>query len=955
MPSFLEKEQLVPIAPSIAPADQILGAFGTKQSLFGIGAAQLKNAQQSYASTPLSNPQNQQQLDGLMKGANQQLKSLSMNDLSVGQNQDQAMSVFDPILKDQDIMGDSALTKSWNQGRAKAESDKISGGGKNYNSAALDAINYQQTLFSRSDKSSWKSFYNNKETYNPYYNVTDEMDKLSKNFHTDVIEKDSQNGAYITTTKDSSWYKDKWQQYVETNASPQLKAQIGQQARAEYYRDMLTMPKEAMVQKYTSLRNGLISKQMNVDAQNMMNIGTSLAMFHNSKDNGGLRAQLTAQAAYLSQSYDAKKQALNSPLEGADAIGDVNGLAVGTRLAEGLAQHQYFDRIGDAFAHKDEKMSIKPDYAYLGLKKIQEQSKEFGIRQFEVGRHNRATEQHATNMEAIDMMKAQAELVRANGGGKKKGSGVDDGDIDDPTNKANYGLQPGNSVNPGSDTEQTQKEGKVILDHLGGVQNQYNDLYDGISKNVFSNNLMSTIDDALKDPTRQNFTLSDVADPTKASDGSGGNSNRLAKFLAAAGQLVDKQGNMVSSPAAAYSLTISEVKDKLREIWSDPAMFKKGLEAIKGNDPSVNVYATAAELEKKKQRIDGEHSDIVNQAIPILRTNLGKYASLFEDDYFRKGKIPTRDDIRAKVNDIPFSAIQSEVGSGDITWGDKFKHQIGLKSQDDLYRDVVTDNITKNVLGTLGVNRTAYNSNWQDFWPDKGNPKTDNEFKNNLEILLQGAEGPTKGLGSDVKNALQYAKNYPASVAYVRMNSADEAHDQPYMQMYFKEPTTAAEKASMPKSGLEVPTTTANPRFNQAPLDDRTTLLNNKALKFSVQYEDGTKSNLSIYNTTGDKRNPQFDLNPDFSYQSLDIDKRTGDIKGIITVHKAEEVNNLTGGRPDLLPQAINVDPSAVYNTLSNKLIKNRDAVNEYLKSKGAITNIQQLPDYVKGALQNPW
>src|ERR1700754_2522504 len=114
MPSFLEKEQLLPTQPYIAPADQILGAFNTEQSLFGMGAAQVANTQRSFASTPLSNPQNQQQLDGLMKTANQQLKSLSMTNLSIGQNQTQALGVFDPILKDENIMGDSQLTQSWN-------------------------------------------------------------------------------------------------------------------------------------------------------------------------------------------------------------------------------------------------------------------------------------------------------------------------------------------------------------------------------------------------------------------------------------------------------------------------------------------------------------------------------------------------------------------------------------------------------------------------------------------------------------------------------------------------------------------------------------------------------------------------------------------------------------------------------------------------------------------------
>lgn len=955
MPSFLEREQLLPVAPSIAPADQILGAFGTKLSLFGMGEAQAVSAYNNYGSMSLTNPQNQQQHDQLMQTAGQQLKSATMKDLSVGDNQSAALAVFDPILKDQDIMGDHALTQSWNQSRSQGESARISNGGKGYNTDALRAINTQQQLYSRSDKGSWRTFYNNKESYNPYVDEFAETQKIAKSFKTDVIDKDSQNGAYITTTKDSSWYKDKWQAYFEANASPQLKSQIAQRARADYYTDMLTMPKEAMVQKYTDLRNGLIKKQMYVDGQNIMNIGAQLAMKHDSKDNAPLRAQLLAQAAYLNDAYDAKKTALNSPLENADAVGTIDGLATGTRLAEGLAQYKYFDKMGDAFAHKEEKSSIKPDLAYLTLTKIKEQSREFGIRQAEVSRHNRADEGIGQFNAQAHMLTAQAAMISA----QKKKDGEDDGssDADNPTNTGGgqgFGITPSNKVSPASDSPVTQTAGQKILDRLGNVQQQYNQNFDTMSSAVFSKNLMDTIDSLLKDPSKQSLTLSDVADPTKATDGGGGNANRIARFLAAAGAITDEdKGQVFTNPGAAYSLPLSEIKDKLRRVWSDPAMFKKGLEAIKGNDPSQSAYAVAAQLEKMKQRIDGEHADIINQALIPLKANLGGYYDMLKKDYFDKGIIPTKEDVRKRLDDVPTSVLRSDVGWSDLSAGQKLRAGIYLHSDEDsMLKDAATSKIMKNILGTLGSNRTAYNSGYENYFPKKGNPQSDNKWKNNIEILANGAEESTKG-NPDFRRVLDYAKSYPELVEHIQMNTIDEAHDQPFMQIFFKKPTSAAAKADPPPpSGVEIPTTTANDKFRQMPLDDRTTLLNNKALKFQVQYADGNKSNLSIYNATGDKSNPQFDINPDFSYQSLNIDK-DGNIKGIMTIHKSDEIYALTSGRPEILGSLINADPTKVYDILSNKLIKNRDAVNEYLNAKGSITNINQLPDFLKNALKN--
>lgn len=955
MPSFLEREQLVPVAPSIAPADQVLGAFGTRQSLFGIGAAQLKSAQSSYANMPLTNQGNQMQLDGLLKQAGTQIKQASVTDLSVGDNQSAALSVFDPILKDHDIMGDAALTKGWNADRSKAESDRVSNGGKNYNPDSLNAVNNQQALYAKSDKSTWRSFINSKESYNPYYNEFDETQKLTKGFKTDVIEKEEQKGAYITTTKNSSWYKDKWQQYFEANASPQLKAQVGQRARGEYYRDMLTMPREAIVQKYTNIRNGLIKRQMDTDANNMMNTAAQLAMNHDSKDNAGQRADWISQLNYLNDAYSAKKQALNSPLEGADAIGTVDGLAIGTRTAEALGQYQYFDKMGNAFAHKEEKFSIKPDYAYLSLRKIQEQAHEFGIRQSETGRHNRAMETHATNMEAIDMMKAQADLIRANKtkGGKSDGTGSSPFD-DASGNPSGVFTTP--KVDAASDSPLTQTQGQNILDRLGNVKKQYDEVYDNVASSVFSPKLMGTITDLANDPAKAGLKLSEVPDPTTATDGTGGDRARLLKFMVAAGALnEDAGGAMLGSitgqsydpQKAAQDLTVSDARQLLRTIFSDPAMLQKGIAAIKGNDPSTNAYAIASEIEKKKQRIDGEHSNIVNDAVPYLRTNLGKYSGLFDTDFLSKGKIPTRDEVRKVMQNVPLSVIRENLPSN----GSIFKSHPGFQSQDDYYKDEATDDVMKTILGTLGNNRTAYNTHMEVFTPDEGNPQKDTNFQKNVVHLLQEAEHQTKGLDSNVKAAIDYANNYPQLVERVDLHSVDEAHTVPYMQLYFKKASSS--DRNPPSQGVEIPVAGVSRRFYEQPLDDRTTLLNNKSLKFQSQYTDGTKSNLSIYNTSGDKSNPMFDINSDFSYKTLDVDPKTGNIKGVRTIYKQEEINNITRGMPQAFSQAISVDPSIIYNTLADKLIKNRDAVNEYMKANGGIKNLNDLPDYIKNALRN--
>lgn len=956
MASFLEREQLVPTAPVIAPADQILGELQVHQGLYGMGAAQVKSAQSAYGSLALTNSQNQSALDTLNKQANEELKTASLRDMSIGQNREAALGVFDPIVKDSNIMGDHALTQYWGKQRSSAEGDRVTNGGKAYNKSAVDAINMQQQLFANSDKSTWKQFYANKESYNSYYDKTAEMASLQKMFKTDVIEKDEQHGAYIATTKNSSWYKDKWQQFVEANASPQLKSQLGLEARAEYYRDMLTMDKTQMVDKYTGLRNSLIDKQQTVDKENLLNVYTSLSAFTDSKDNAPLRAHLLAQKDYLEKAYLNKDQMKRNPLEGRDAIGDVNSLSAGTRIAEQLAQYKYFDRVGDAFAHQEIKQTIKPDYAYLSLTKIREESRQFNLRQGETNRHNRVTEvetgRHNKADEQIGLLKA-INTGRGKAGKNGTGTGDEDDDTTDPTNRTGN-LENANDLGANSNPTDVQKQGQTVLEKLNDNTKEYEAVADVSLRNIFSNQFISSIDELLKDPKNQNLTLRDLPDPTKAADGSGGISNRVAQFLAGSQSIIDTSNpnvtRVIDNPGAAYGLKLTEVRQMMKDAVLHPEVFKTGLEAIKKNDPSIDSYKLATDLELAKQKIDGRHAQVTNNAIPLLRNSLGKYSKYFEESYFAKGKIPTAADIKSVVDSIPDSGLDKELTSNsNLTTGDRFSRLFG-SSLSDVAKERLTDNITKGIYGTLGNSRVATNTQYRIYSPDKGDAEKDPDFKANMLHLIEGAETATKGNGGPKVDAiLQYAKNNPGMVEGLRMNTVSMGSDQPTMEITFKAPKRATDK--VPESGVKIPTTNANRSFYNAISDDRTDLLNNGSLKFQADYADGTKSNLSIYNESGSPDTPMLDINKDFSYKTLDIDPQTGNIKGVRTVYKSDLVNSWAGKGSSQFMIDINRDPAAMHSNIAKGVAMNRDAVNEYLKSNGAITNVSQLPEYIKNLL----
>lgn len=385
MPSYLqEKEQLVPIKPYLAPTEAILNTYKTRLGIWGQGAAQLRSAYDSYKGLELTREDSQLEMSKLMQAAGQAMNAAAQTDLSVTDNRTQALTAFDPINNNQYIMGDHAYTVRSNRELAKADNARLKNNGKDFNQASYDAIQAQKELFRLAPKQittadgsavdSWKVFLSSQDKYNPYYDKVTEMQKLQDMFKTDITEYDQPDGTgRINTTRDASWYRDKWQAFVEANASPQLKNQLAIEARADYRKTLLAnySNPQAVAQSY-----GAIFEDLRRDKLDRM--GTQLAeidlrlqgLNKNSSDYAKVRNELMqARNTLIDES-----RKMNDPSRKENFVrqelGDLSQLSTNEAYVSALFQHKYFNDIGKAFTHKDVKVSTKMDGAYWALQNL---------------------------------------------------------------------------------------------------------------------------------------------------------------------------------------------------------------------------------------------------------------------------------------------------------------------------------------------------------------------------------------------------------------------------------------------------------------------------------------------------------------------------------------------------------------------------------------------------------
>lgn len=565
MPSYLGPEQLTPVAPAIANGQAILNTFGAEQQYWAMGAAQLKNAYSSYLGMDVSNPGNQSRLGDLMQGTKQSISRAAQTNLAVGDNVTKALGVFDPILKDKDIMGDYALTSRIKGELSKADSYRLKDGGKEYNEASVRKLQAGLQLYaSDPNKSNWSQYLALDDKYTPYYDKTAELKQLQDMFKTDVIKtSNTPHPGYIIDRKDSSWVQSKWQQFVEANASQKLKDQLKTESDADYRQNLLMNRNSPNVvyNHYAQKLDNMRLEKLD-DSNQTLNRATSELRGLSKNDPLYDKKKAQYDAIIVAANRDVKNLLNPKNMENylPKTIIDYNNVGAGQEYANSLYQHEYFGKIGKSFAHLEVDETVRQDTAYFASLNLNARYAEMRQDASQFNSTMMFNEKKLSQEERLFNVKADLDLAIAGMKRDAKGNTVHMGD----------------GVYETTDVENSGKHGEelgaeITTQFNNAVGNGAANLYDAAASGYLGNDVFINAINAGGNTPLNQLTTNGVTSETR---------NKLTKFMADA-----MWGSKAYSASGITDIDPEVAKRKYAQMLDNaPAyLVKKGLNQIMGN------------------------------------------------------------------------------------------------------------------------------------------------------------------------------------------------------------------------------------------------------------------------------------------------------------------------------------------------------------------------------------
>lgn len=229
--------QTYKVDPYQLPAQQIVQAISTRNAYWDQGASQLKNAYQNFLNLDLTRKDNKDKLDSLMQGVNSQLKKSSRTDLSLSGNVNDAMGAFEPIYKNDDIMGDNAITQWYKKQMSVADSYRNKDNGKGYSDMnvkyLMQGLQDYATDPNGGTSGNWRKYFNQRKEYSPFHDVGSEVHTLLKDYkpttftkNEPVLDANGKPTGYFRKVVDKEQTENELNSYLQSNLSDTAKQQM---------------------------------------------------------------------------------------------------------------------------------------------------------------------------------------------------------------------------------------------------------------------------------------------------------------------------------------------------------------------------------------------------------------------------------------------------------------------------------------------------------------------------------------------------------------------------------------------------------------------------------------------------------------------------------------------------------------------------------------------------------
>jgi hypothetical protein len=369
--------QTYQVNPYQAPAQEMVQAIATRNSYWDSAASSVRNAYQNYLNLDLTRQDNHQRLNELMTGVNEQLKQVTQTDLSLGENYGRALSVFDPIIKDDNIMGDNAITKHYKDQYSIAQGYRIKDNGKGYSDTNVrDLSNHLQDFATDANASNWRQHYSTRSFYTPYYDTAAEIRQIGKEFKPDVksltsplyldangkpTDKGGSPSGYLLNQTDKSIIASQYRAFVDSHLSDKAKDQLAIDGRVKYHDNI-----GALANDYTASNQEKIN-HYNTEIKSLN--GAIAGATDDQKD--AIRSQINNYTALV------KELSLeNTKMKAGDYS---NVLPYRNQIASKIYTDNYMDYLSKASAQHNVDIKYTPDQVWKTMYQEDNENKRFNI------------------------------------------------------------------------------------------------------------------------------------------------------------------------------------------------------------------------------------------------------------------------------------------------------------------------------------------------------------------------------------------------------------------------------------------------------------------------------------------------------------------------------------------------------------------------------------------------
>lgn len=220
----------------------LMMGYGQKQAQYDRGFSAVKNMYGSLLNSPLSNGENIQHRTNLFKSIENKIRSISGLDLSNSSVASNALTTFDPIINDQELMHDIRETSNTFKELSLAEAQRNSSDAKvraEYNPLSVEDLNYVLQDLREAKRGDGSIQAVSSRKYVNYVDVMGALEKAAKEQDLKIVKSGTQ-GGYILTKTNGEGAVPAFTDWAASKISndPLLQQQLQVQGRVNSRRDV---------------------------------------------------------------------------------------------------------------------------------------------------------------------------------------------------------------------------------------------------------------------------------------------------------------------------------------------------------------------------------------------------------------------------------------------------------------------------------------------------------------------------------------------------------------------------------------------------------------------------------------------------------------------------------------------------------------------------------------------